>query len=94
MVEQQPYKLRVTGSIPVRPIPLTYHKQKRKIGERNMDNEIFKEIANKFREVAELFDAMVKCEDEETLEEYQLKYIAKMLKINKLADKLQGNKNE
>lgn len=53
-----------------------------------MDNEIFKEIAKIYREVAELFDAMAECEDEEMLEEYQLKYIAKMLKINKLAGKL------
>lgn len=83
MVEQQPYKLCVTGSIPVRPIH-----EKRKKGERNMDNEIFKEIAKIYREVAELFDTMAECEDDEMLEEYQIEYIAKMLKINKLGNKL------
>lgn len=45
-----------------------------------------KDIAKGFRDIADLFDTIVECEDENKLEEYTALYIVKMMKIQNIID--------
>ena len=43
-----------------------------------------KDIAKGFRDIADLFDAMSECEDENKLEEYAALHLVKMMKIQNI----------
>lgn len=45
------------------------------------EKQKYKDIAKGFRDIADLFDVMAECEDENKLEEYAALYFVKMMKI-------------